>query len=187
MSTRTIHSLLVAAAALTGACAASSPDSEGGGEASAQTEAETHAAETSACSRYGGPGEVGGVVSEHIVPALTGDCRVSAMFTSLPEPAQVHLVECLTIQVQELFACEGASYAGAEDSTGALCRDMVSAHAGLGITNGDFDAVIEDIVAGLQAAGISQADIDAVAPAVLSTRADMVEVQTDALSNSSCG
>lgn len=127
------------------------------------------------CDKYGGADNVSAVVNMFVVPEIAADCRVNTFFTSLPPAGLVHVSECLTIQVQELFGCEGISYAGATDSSGAVCRDMKSSHQGLGISKGDFDALIEDVVAALTKAGVEQADIEAAAPALLGMEADIVE------------
>jgi hypothetical protein len=52
---------------------------------------------------------------------------------------------------------------------------MADAHAGLGISQGDFDALIEDVVAGMTEAGIESQDIAAAAPALLGMQPDIVE------------
>ncbi|MCA9576730.1 MAG: hypothetical protein R3B40_05950 [Polyangiales bacterium] len=147
---------------------------------------ESDASSASLCQRYGGAANVGGVVADYVVPELLGDCRVQSRFAALGEAGQTHLVQCLQIQVQEVFGCDGVQYAGATDANGGACRSMTAAHAGLGISDGDFDAVIEDIVAGMQAAGVAQADIDAVAPTVLGLRDPIVEVSSDALTEATC-
>jgi hypothetical protein len=81
----------------------------------------------------------------------------------------------LSIQVQELFGCEGVQYVGAQSSLGSDCRSMTEAHQGLGISKGDFDALIEDVVTGLTEAGVSAEDIGAAAPALLGLEGDIVE------------
>lgn len=141
------------------------------------TTSDTTAPDTSGtlCAKYGGTAAVAAVMSDHVVPALAGDCRIGTFFTSLPEAQLTHVVECLTLQVEGLFGCEGVDYATAKDSQGDACRSMADAHAGLKISTGDFDALIEDVVAGLTAGGVSEADIGAAAPALLGMKGDIVE------------
>lgn len=127
------------------------------------------------CVKYGGADNVSQVVREQVIGAIAGDCRVSTFFTSLEPAAFTRVQECLTIQVQELFGCAGIHYAGAMASNGLPCRDMRTAHLGLAISGGDFDALIEDVVAGLSAAGVEDADISAAAPALLGMKDDIVE------------
>ncbi len=130
----------------------------------------------SACVKYGGRANIDKIVQEDLVTALAGDCRISKHFTDLVSSTGdatrlVHVKECLSTQVQELFGCPGASYAGSKDKAGVLCRDMVAAHASAPskIAQKDFDALIEDVVAVLTAKGVTAADIGAVAPALTST------------------
>ncbi len=138
------------------------------------------------CAKYGGAAVVQSVVENQVLGAIAGDCRVNTFFTSLNEDAFTRVSECLVIQVQELFACEGVVYAGSEASNGLPCRDMRQAHLGLGISSGDFDALIEDVVAGLSEAGVEEADIAAAAPALLGMESDIVELDEDPPSQSQC-
>lgn len=136
-------------------------------------------ADTTLCTKYGGPDVVASVVQNQVIGAIAGDCRVNTFFTSLTEDAFTRVGECLTIQVQELFGCEGYVYAGSEASNGLPCRSMREAHLGLAITTGDFDALIEDVVAGLSEAGVEDEDIAAAAPALLGMQDDIVEEADD--------
>lgn len=127
------------------------------------------------CAKYGGADNVAAVVQTNVIGEIAADCRINTFFTSLSTDAFTRVNDCLTIQVQELFGCEGISYAGAMASNGLECRSMAEAHEGLGISDGDFGALIEDVVAGLQEAGVEQADIDAAAPALLGMQDAIVE------------
>lgn len=159
--------LLASFAAL--AASACSEESEPMGEGgSGQTQ-------QSLCDKYGGADMVATVVSDYIIAEIAADCRVNTFFTSLDSDSFTHVGECLTIQVQGLFGCEGITYAGSSSSVGRECRDMKSAHTGLAISKGDFDALIEDVVAGLTKAGVASEDIEAAAPALLGMEADIVE------------
>ena len=140
----------------------------------------------SLCEKYGGEDNVATVVEMNVIGAIAADCRISAHFTELPADDFTHVVECLTTQVQELFGCEGIIYAGSESSTGMPCRSMIEAHAGLGISKGDFDALIEDVVSGLTEAGVEDADIAAAAPALLSLEDAIVEDESTAETKAAC-
>ncbi len=131
------------------------------------------------CAKYGGPDAIKGAITQHVIPAIAADCRVNGFFASLSNDQLTRLSDCLSIQAQELFACEGITYAGAEASNGLQCRSMAAAHAGLGISGGDFDALIEDVVAGLGAAGVEADDIGAAAPALLGLKGDITEAPND--------
>jgi hemoglobin len=129
----------------------------------------------SLCEKYGGKASVGSVVADKIVPEIAGDCRISPFFTSLPKDRLTRVVDCLSIQVEELFGCEGVKYVGSKASNGLACRSMAAIHGGLGISTGDFDALLEDVVAGLTAAGVDSADIAMAAPALIGLKADIVD------------
>lgn len=114
-------------------------------------------AATTPCERAGGAAAVASVIYDKVNPAnpdtlvgtFAGDCRINSFF-AVPKAALDHVGECLAIQVQELFGCEGVTYAGSQSSTGRECRDMKTAHIGLQISQGDFDALIEDIAGFVQ-------------------------------------
>ncbi|MCC6622656.1 MAG: hypothetical protein IT385_15445 [Deltaproteobacteria bacterium] len=132
----------------------------------------------SLCDEYGGPGVVSTVVQDLVIPEIAADCRVNQYFLALPPEALGHLAECLTIQVQELFGCEGVVYAGATDARGRACRSMAEAHAGLQLSKGDFDALIDDVVVAMTKAGIAEEHIAAAAPALLGMEGDIVAQPT---------
>jgi hypothetical protein len=138
------------------------------------------------CDKYGGAVNVATVVSTHIIGTIAADCRISTHFTSLDADTFTHVGECLTIQVQELFGCEGVEYAGAMSSLDRPCRPMATAHQGLGISKGDFDALIEDVVSGLSEAGVETADIMAAAPALLGMEPAIVEDDTTDPTQATC-
>jgi hypothetical protein len=86
------------------------------------------------------------------------------------------LTECLSIQAEELFGCDGVKYEGSKDSSGATCRDMKTTHAGLGIGAADFEALIDDVAAGLKKAGVSDADIMTAGGALQGLESQIVEM-----------
>jgi hypothetical protein len=107
--------------------------------------------------------------------AIAEDCRINVFFTSLTPDGFTRVSDCLTTQVQELFSCDGVVYQGSQASNGLPCRSMAEAHLGLGISSGDFGALIEDVVSGLSAAGVESDDIAAAAPALLGMHDVIVE------------
>jgi hypothetical protein len=139
------------------------------------------------CSRAGGAAAVYGAVynkanpvdANTLVGAFAADCKINAFFTSLTPTALNHVGECLATQVQELFGCEGITYAGSKDSAGVACRDMKTTHAGLNISKGDFDALIGDVVTfvtPLKDAGVlTEAEFNAAAGVLLGLQSDIVE------------
>ena len=56
-------------------------------------------------------------------------------------------------------------------------RDMKSSHAGMKITNAEFDAIVGDLIATLKKFNVPQAEIDELVGIVATTRGDIVEVK----------
>lgn len=141
------------------------------------------------CTRAGGAANVAGLIYDKVNPAnpetlvgvFAGDCRINAFF-AVPKAALDHVGECLTTQVQELFGCPGVTYAGSKSSTGRDCRDMKTAHIGLQISQGDFDAMIEDIAGFVQplvdANVLTSAEFTAAAGVLVGMGPDIVEQGT---------
>lgn len=150
------------------------------GDDDANVEPIADASQSSLCAKYGGPGVIQGAITQHVIPTIAGDCRINGFFASLTNDQLTRLSDCLSIQAQELFGCEGITYAGSRASNGLACRSMTTAHAGLGISGGDFDALIEDVVAGLGAAGVEEDDIGAAAPALLGMKSDITAAPSNA-------
>jgi hemoglobin len=135
----------------------------------------------SLCDKYGGAAAIDTVIRKKVIEEqIATDCRISPFFTTLTPTALGHVADCLSIQAQGLFGCTSATgtaitYAGSKDSKGVACRDMKSSHTGLGISKGDFDALIDDVAKGLTAAGVSSIDIGMAAPALVGMQSDIVE------------
>jgi hypothetical protein len=156
------------------------------GDDDANTTPNPDAGASSLCAKYGGAGVIKGAITQHVIPTIAADCRVNGFFASLSNDQLTRLSDCLSIQAQELFGCEGITYAGAQASNGLVCRSMTAAHAGMGISGGDFDALIEDVVTGLGAAGVEQDDIGAAAPALLGMKEDITETSDEQPSAPMC-
>lgn len=157
-----------------GGMASGGSESGSGGKMSSGSGGKNNMPDETLCAKYGGVSVVEKVVKENVVGAIAGDCRINSFFTSLSDDSLTRLSDCLAIQVEELFGCEDVTYEGSEASNGLACRSMTKAHAGLDISQADFDALIEDVVAGLQEAGVEQKDIEAAAPALLGMSNDIV-------------
>jgi hypothetical protein len=136
------------------------------------------------CAKYGGAPGIERAIKQHVLEELASDCTVGLHFTMLPANRLARFGDCLTYQAQELFGCPGVRYAASKSPNGLPCRDMRAAHAGLGLSTGDFDAVMADVAGGLLKAGVSQDDIATVAPALLRLEAEIVESSTPAPSRS---
>jgi hypothetical protein len=153
------------------------PPDDGGLDASAH-DASVDAA--TLCAKYGGAAGVETAIKQFVIEELATDCDIGLHFTMLPADRLARFGDCLTYQAQELFGCPGVKYAGSKSPNGLPCRDMKSAHAGLGLSQGDFEALLSDIAGGLLKAGVSQHDIQRIAPTLSGYEDQIVEslVQT---------
>lgn len=161
-----------------GSIDASITPSDDGGGLDASLDAGTDAA--TLCSKYGGAAGIERAIKQYVLEELATDCRVGLHFVTLPANRLARFSDCLSYQAQELFGCPGVTYAGSKSPNGLVCRDMKTAHAGLGLSTGDFDAVLADVASGLLKAGVAQQDIEAIAPVLLGLEAQIVESPVDA-------
>ena len=96
-----------------------------------------------------------------------------------------HLAECLSLFVQNTAGC-AVAYEGAKDKAGKICLPMKGAHAGLGITEEDYTALIGDAATALIAAGVdpTSAQFKAVAGALTddALKADIISDDAAAFS-----
>lgn len=175
---------------------ASTPSGDSGaGDASTSSDAATDsgmpdasagdAAVTTLCEKYGGPDALPAIVGS-IFGAISADCRVNGFFAPLPNDKLSHIGDCMVNQVGWLFGCPGMVYDGSVDSQGEVCRSMKDAHMGMGLSHGDFVALLDDMAKGLTAAGIEESDITAAAPALLGMEPDIVESDSDAITGGQC-
>jgi hemoglobin len=149
--------VVFAAAALVAACE-SKPAPQVDAAASA-------AASTSLYDRLGGTTAIATVV-DGFVANVAGDARINARFARVAgdTAAMRQFKQKLVDQI-----CAG---------TGGPCtytgRDMKVAHQGMGITDADFDALVEDLVKALDGAGVAQKEKDELLAILGPMRADMV-------------
>lgn len=135
---------LIALLALTAACAARDDqpptDSSGSGVATA-----------SLYDRLGGTTAIATVV-DGFVANVAADARIIKFFTRVASDtaAMRQFKQKLVDQI-----CQGSG--GPCTYTG---QDMRTAHASMGLTNADFDALVEDLVKALDAAGVQQKEKD---------------------------
>ncbi|MET0287883.1 MAG: hypothetical protein ABW352_25565 [Polyangiales bacterium] len=137
----------------------------------------SHDAGPTLCGKYGGAAGIERAIKQFVIVELATDCDVGPHFTMLSSNRLARFSDCLAYQAQELFGCPGVTYAGSKSYNDLPCRDMKTAHAGLRLSSGDFDAVIADVASGLLKAGVAQADINQVAPALLSLEPQIVEAE----------
>lgn len=154
MNTRYALALL-AAVAFTTACES---------KPAAQTEQPT-AAPASLHDRLGGTAAITAVV-DAFVANVAADARINKRFARVAgdTAAMRQFKQKLVDQI-----CAG---------TGGSCTytglDMKAAHQGMGITNADFDALVEDLVKALDGAGVPQNLKDELLAILGPMRADMV-------------
>lgn len=114
--------------------------------------------------RLGGKGAITAVV-DGFVARCAGDDRVNAKFARSDIP---RLKSMLVDQV-----CEAT--AGPCIYTG---RDMTEAHSGMGVTAGEFDALVEDLVATLSEFNVPQSEQDELLGLLAPMKGDIVEVDS---------
>jgi hemoglobin len=114
--------------------------------------------------RLGGKDAIVAVVDE-LVARCANDDRINAKFARTDIP---RLKKMLVDQV-----CE---------ATGGPCtytgRSMKQTHTGMGVTAGEFDALVEDLVAALDHFNVQKAEQDELLGALSAMRGEIVEVET---------
>lgn len=103
-----------------------------------------------------------------LLNVATDPC-IGQQFAHLLAPARAddleHLAQCLSLFVQKAAGC-AVEYD--HDTEGRACKSMTAAHAGLGITEEDYTALVADAATALIAAGVdpSSSQFKAVAGAL---------------------
>src|SRR6185312_10726188 len=114
--------------------------------------------------RLGGLDAITAVV-DSFVARCAGDDSINAKFARTDVP---RLKKMLVDQV-----CE---------ATGGPCtytgRDMRETHDGMGVTAGEFDALVEDLVATLDEFGVPKAEQDELLGLLGPLRSDIVEIES---------
>ena len=115
--------------------------------------------------RLGGRAAIATVV-DGFVANVAGDARINKRFTRVASDttAMRQFKEKLVDQV-----CQGS---GGPCTYGGL--DMKATHQGMGITDADFNALVEDLVKALDAAGVPQKEKDELLSVLGPMRADIV-------------
>ena len=120
--------------------------------------------QTSLYTRLGGHEAIKAVV-EDFVGRCAGDSRINGKFARTDIP---RLKAMLADQV-----CQASggpcTYAG---------RDMAETHAGMGVTAGEFDALVEDLVATLDQFNVPKAEQGELLGVLGPMRPDIVEVES---------
>jgi hemoglobin len=114
--------------------------------------------------RLGGTGAVTAVV-EDFSARCAGDSRINAKFARTDIP---RLRSMLIAQVSEATGGP-ARYTG---------RDMKTAHADMGVTTGEFNALVEDLVATLNKFGVGKTEQDELLGILGPLKSDIVELDS---------
>ena len=114
--------------------------------------------------RLGGVDSIAAVV-EAFVSRCAGDDRINRKFERTDIP---RLKKMLIDQVCEATGGP-CTYAG---------RDMTETHDGMGVTAGEFDALVEDLVATLDEFEVAKAEQDELLGLLAPMRDDVVEVES---------
>jgi len=162
--------LLSALAALTVGCGAKKPPlpaeppvAEVVSDAGAEPSADDAAPPATLYERLGGKDGVASVV-DLFSKNLLADPRVNKLFKKTKDNLD-HFKSALGDQICQIAGgpCE---YSG---------KNMKDAHKGMGITDAQFDAVVEDLKLALDEKGVSEQDKSELFAAIAPTKADIVE------------
>ncbi len=114
--------------------------------------------------RLGGASAIAAVVDD-FVTRCAGDDRINKKFARTDIP---RLKQMLADQVSEATGGP-ATYTG---------RDMKETHRGMGVTAGEFDALVEDLVATLNQFDVPQTEQEELLGLLGPMRGDIVEVES---------
>lgn len=120
--------------------------------------------QSSLYDRLGGKDAITAVIDD-FVAGCAGDSRINAKFAKTDVP---RLKTMLVDQV-----CEAAG--GPCTYTG---REMKETHRGMGVTTGEFDALVEDLVATLDRFNVPSAEQEELLGLLGPMKPDIVEIET---------
>lgn len=115
--------------------------------------------------RLGGKGAITSVV-EDFVARCAGDSRINAKFARTDIP---RLKSMLVDQVSEASGGT-ARYTG---------RDMKTTHTGMGVTTGEFNALVEDLVATLNRFEVGKKEQDELLGVLAPMQSEIVEIDSE--------
>ena len=120
--------------------------------------------QTSLYTRLGGHEAIKAVV-EDFVGRCAGDSRINGKF------ARTDVSRLKAMLADQVCMASGGpcTYAG---------RDMAETHAGMGVTAGEFDALVEDLVATLDQFNVPKAEQGELLGLLSPMRPDIVEVES---------
>lgn len=120
--------------------------------------------DTSLYERLGGMDSITAVVDDFVARCAADD-RINAKFARTDVPRLKHML------VDQVCQASGGpcTYSG---------RDMRTTHDGMGVTAGEFDALVSDLVATLDKFGVGAAEKDELIAVLAPMRSDIVEIET---------
>ena len=120
--------------------------------------------QSSLYDRLGGMDAITAVVDD-FVAGCANDSRINAKF------ARTDIPRLKAMLVDQVCQATGGpcTYAG---------RDMKETHNGMGVTTGEFDALVEDLVATLERFNVSMAERDELLGLLGPMKSDIVEIDT---------
>lgn len=150
--------LLLTLVVVLGACAV---DNETPATDSAAAVADTSAAQRTLYARLGGKDAITMVI-DTFVARVAADDRINKKF------ARSHIPRVKAMLVEQVCAASGGpcTYTG---------RGMREAHLNMGVTDGEFDAMVEDLVATLNQLNVGQAEQSELLAALGAMRPEIVE------------
>jgi hemoglobin len=155
----------IAAAAVVAALAACARDDRSAADTAAgQTAAATGTAQRTLYDRLGGKGAITAVV-DTFVARVAADGRINKKFARSDVP------RLKTMLVDQICGATGGpcTYTG---------RDMKEAHRNMGVTEGEFNALVEDLVAALNRFNVAKAEQDELLAILGSMKSAIVERPT---------
>ena len=144
--------------------------------------------------RVGGDAGIQALINDFVLNQVVPDPNINAYFSNDTVDAN-RLLSCLQYEVAAAVGKPGAVYPGigadantTEDFPDLVtagqtvsCRDMLTIHTGLGISQADFDDLIADFVASMTVVGVNAADQATIGGVLGGLSGDIVEdVSNDA-------
>lgn len=155
---------IAAAVAVAALAACARDDRTAADTAAGQTAAATPVAQRTLYDRLGGKGAITAVV-DTFVARVAADARINKKF------ARSNIPRVKAMLVDQICSATGGpcTYTG---------RDMKEAHRNMGVTEGEFNALVEDLVAALNRFNVAKAEQDELLAILGSMKSAIVERPT---------
>jgi hemoglobin len=155
---------MVAVVAMVALAACARDDRTAAGDTAGQTAGAIGAAQRTLYERLGGKGAITAVV-DTFVARVAADARINKKFARSDIPRVKSMI------VDQICSATGGpcTYTG---------RDMKEAHRNMGVTEGEFNALVEDLVAALNRFNVGKAEQDELLAILGSMKSAIVERPT---------